>query len=268
MTKFEEDTALRQTTAGAFAGSVSPDWRIIIGANGGHIAAMLLRAMVLTVGDEERSPRVLNVHFARPPKEEPFEINTVVERQGRTMSNLSARMTQEGKLIAVGMAAFSTPRESPAEFADLQMPEVALPENLERVKDRDDFPFGRQLDIIRALGPMEGERSDRAELGVWMRMRDHQVADSLVATQLMDAFAPAVFAKLGLGGGGAGVPTVEMSYYYREELPLDRARPDDWYLGVFRTTTSRGGFIEEDGWLWHQGGTLVGQSRQLAILRT
>jgi acyl-CoA thioesterase len=267
VTKFEEDTALTQTAPGTFAGSVSPDWRIIIGANGGHIAAMLLRSMVLTVGEPERSPRVLNVHFARPPKEEPFEINTVVEREGRTMSNLSARMTQQGKLIAIGMGAFSTPREA-TEFADLQMPEVALPQNLERVKDRDDFPFGRQLDIVRALGPMEGERSDRAELGVWMRLRDSQVADHLVATQLMDAFAPAVFAKLGLGGGGAGVPTVEMTYYYREELPLSKAAPDDWYLGVFRTTTSRGGFIEEDGWLWHQSGTLVGQSRQLAVLRT
>ncbi len=267
MTKFDEDTALTQTAPGTFSGSVSPDWRIIIGANGGHIAAMLLRAMVLTVRDKQRSPRVLNVHFARPPKEEPFEINTVVEREGRTMSNLSARMTQEGKLIAMSIAAFSTPREA-TEFADLQMPEVALPENLERVKDRDDFPFGRQLDIIRALGPMEGERSDRAELGVWMRLRDNQVADHLVATQLMDAFAPAVFAKLGLGGGGAGVPTVEMSYYFRTELPLPQARPQDWYLGVFRTTTSRGGFIEEDGWLWHQDGTLAGQSRQLAILRT
>lgn len=267
MTKFDEDTALTQAAPGTFAGSVSPDWRIIIGANGGHIAAMLLRAMVLTVGDEKRSPRVLNVHFARPPAEEPFEINTVVEREGRTMSNLSARMTQEGKLIAIAIAAFSTSREA-TEFTDLQMPEVALPENLERVKDRDDFPFGRQLDIIRALGPIEGERSDRAELGVWMRLRDNQVTDHLVATQLMDAFAPAVFAKLGLGGGGAGVPTVEMSYYFREELPLTQARRQDWYLGVFRTTTSRGGFIEEDGWLWHQEGTLVGQSRQLAILRT
>ncbi len=267
MTKFEDDTALIQKAPCLFEGAVSPDWRIIIGANGGHIAAMLLRAMVLTVDEIERAPRVLNVHFVRPPKEAPFEIETVVERAGRTMSNLSARMIQEGKLIALGIAAFSAPREA-TEFVDLSMPEVPRPEDLERVRDRDDFPFGRQLDILRALGPLEGERSDRAELGVWMRLRDHQIADHLVVTQLIDAFAPAVFAKLGMGGGGAGVPTVEMTYYFREELPLPDARPEDWYLGVFRTSTSRGGFIEEDGWLWHQSGNLVGQSRQLAILRT
>ena len=267
MTKFEDDTALTQSSPGTFTGSVSPDWRIIIGANGGHIAAMLLRAMILAVDDDQREPRVLNVHFVRPPQEAPFEIETVVERAGRTMSNTSARMVQVGKPIALGISAFSTPREA-TEFSDLSMPEVPRPEDLERVADRDDFPFGRQLDMLRAMGPEAGERSERAEIGVWMRLRDHQVADHLVVTQLLDAFAPAVFAKLGLGGGGAGVPTVEMTYHYREQLPLPGAAAEDWYLGVFKTSTSRGGFIEEDGWLWHQNGTLVGQSRQLAVLRT
>jgi hypothetical protein len=101
-----------------------------------------------------------------------------------------------------------------------------------------------------------------------MRLREPQLPDYAVVTQLCDAWAPAVFARLGEGGGGAGVPTVEMTYYYREVLPPEGARPDDWYLGIFRTTLARGGFIEEDGWLWSRAGTLLAQSRQLAILET
>jgi hypothetical protein len=39
-----------------------------------------------------------------------------------------------------------------------------------------------------------------------------------------------------------------------------------WHLGIFRTQTARGGFIEEDGWLWSPGGVLLAQARQLALL--
>ena len=265
MTKFETDTALAPAGDGRYEGCVSPDWRIVRGANGGHLAAIVLRAMTNEVGDQEREPRTMSVHFARVPKEEPFEVHVSVERVGRTMSNLSARLIQDGKVVIVAIAAFSTPRSGP-EFNDLQMPEVPRPDAIEPITDREDFAFGRQFDFRRALGPPSGERTDRAELGIWMRLREPQVADHIVSTQLLDAFAPAVFAKLGQGGGGAGVPTVEMTYHYREHLPLPEAAPDAWHLGVFRTMTSRGGFIEEDGWLWSTDGRLVAQSRQLSLL--
>jgi hypothetical protein len=101
-----------------------------------------------------------------------------------------------------------------------------------------------------------------------MRLREPQMPDYPLIAQLCDAWAPAVFARLGEGGGGAGVPTVEMTYHFREMLPQEGARPDDWYLGVFKTTLARSGFIEEDGWLWSTGGKLLAQSRQLAILET
>jgi hypothetical protein len=38
-------------------------------------------------------------------------------------------------------------------------------------------------------------------------------------------------------------------------------------LGRFLTRLARGGISEEDGELWSEGGVLLAQSRQLAILR-
>ena len=266
-TRFDKDTALRPAGDGVYEGRVDGAWRIVRGANGGHMAAIVLRAMMLA-DDSERTPRTLTVHFTRAPKDDTdIRVAVATERTGRTMSTMTARMEQEDKLVAVGLASFSSARRGP-EFAEISMPEVPPPDSLEQVTDRPDFPFGRHFDFRRALGPEPGERSDTAEHGVWMRLREPQLPDYPLVTQLCDAWAPAVFARLGEGGGGAGVPTVEMTYHFREMLPQEGARPDDWYLGVFKTTLARSGFIEEDGWLWSRAGRLLAQSRQLAILES
>jgi acyl-CoA thioesterase len=265
-TRFERDTALTPTADGIYEGRIDEGWRIVRGANGGHLAAILLRGVTLAAATTDHSPRALTVHFNRVPKDDAVHVTVETERMGRTMSTYTARMRQNDKLVAIGLASFSAPRRGP-DFADISIPEVPAPESSEVVADREDFPFGQHFDFRRALGPAPGERSDRAEHAVWMRLREAQPVDHVVVTQLCDAWAPAVFVKLGEGGGGAGVPTVEMTYHYREVLPLADANDDDWYLGVFRTTVARGGFIEEDGWLWSRMGTLLAQSRQLAILQ-
>src|SRR5438552_8853664 len=146
MTKFERDTSLREVGPGRYEGVVSPHWRIVRGANGGHLAAMLLRGMTMEVDDPQRAPVTYTAHFARVPREDLVEVDTSVERAGRTMSTVSGRLTQDGKVIVVGIAAFSTPRTGP-DFSELRMPEVPPPDDVEPVADREDFPFGRQFDF-------------------------------------------------------------------------------------------------------------------------
>jgi len=261
VTKFDRDTAVRPVGPGRFEAVVSPDWRIVRGANGGHLAAMLLRAMDATLDDPARTPVTYTVHFARVPKETTVDIEASVERTGRTMSTVMGRILQDGKPQIFGIAAYSTARSGP-DFSDISMPEVPRPEDIEQAPDRPDFPFGHHFDF-RQVPPAD---PSRAEVMLWIRLREPQPLDHVVIAQLADAFAPAVFVKLGAGGGGAGVPTIELTYHFREPLPLDGANDDDWYLATFRTLTSRGGFIEEDGWLWRRDGTLVAQSRQVALL--
>lgn len=275
MTTFAEDTQLEKVSDGRYRGRLEPDWNIIRGANGGHIAAIVLRGMALEVNDAQRQPRSLTTHFLRVPASEPFEVEAKVERTGRTMSTVTARMVQNGKPIAICVSAFATERTGP-DFSDLRMPEVPPPDSLQTVPDRPGFTFGHHFDFRPAIGPLiqgpgsrpESSASDPAEIGLWIRLREQLVADHLVVTQFMDAFAPAVFVKLGTGAGGAGVPTVEMTTHFRESLPLPGASGSDWYLGLFRTLSSSGGFIEEDGWLWSADGKLVAQSRQLALVST
>lgn len=266
MTRFDSDTGLEAVGHGVFEGRIDPAWRIVRGANGGHIAAIVLRGMELAVDDAESTARSLTVHFARVPKEAPFNVATSIERSGRTMSTVSARLVQDDKLVAFGIAAFSVDRRGSPEFSDLYMPEVPSPEESAPVPQRDDFPFGQHFEVRRALGAEVPSPANLAETGVWIRLREKRPLDQLLVTQLLDAWAPSVFVKLGQGGGGAGVPTIDMTFHYREALPPPGLSSDDWCLGIFRTQTARGGFIEEDGWLWSGDGRLLAQSRQLALI--
>ena len=61
-------------------------------------------------------------------------------------------------------------------------------------------------------------------------------------------------------------PTIDYTVHFRAPLPPPGATPEDAYLATFRTGLVRDGFFEEDGELWSTDGTLLAQSRQLALL--
>ena len=110
-----------------FGAEVAPDWRAGRGPHGGYLAAMLLRALIESVADATRAPRSLTIHYARAPEPGPVRITTTIERQGRSLSTLSARMQQGEQLIALALAAFSVPWGEP-EISDVVMPTVEPPD--------------------------------------------------------------------------------------------------------------------------------------------
>src|SRR6478735_5487059 len=83
--------------------------------------AIVLHAMELAIGDPQRQPRSLTVHFLRPPKLGPVTARPIVERAGRALSTATARLEQDGKPVALGIGAFSPAWEAP-EVGDAPMP--------------------------------------------------------------------------------------------------------------------------------------------------
>ena len=110
-TRFDRDTAvtpLAPAPALALAGEegryeacIDPSWWIARGPNGGYLAAIILRVCLHAVGDPTRSPRSLTVHYASAPREGPVELATTVERQGRSLTTVSARLSQQGNIVGV-----------------------------------------------------------------------------------------------------------------------------------------------------------------------
>src|SRR3954468_20241626 len=100
MSKFDRDTSVSEVEAGVFEGHVNRDWWIVFGPNGGFLAAMLVKAVGASVGGHARAARCLPIHYTAAPTEGPVRIRTTVERAGRSLTTVSARMEQGERLIA------------------------------------------------------------------------------------------------------------------------------------------------------------------------
>ncbi len=267
-TRFDTDTAVRAVGAGRYEARIDPGWWVMAGPNGGYVAALLVRAMEHAVGDPARAARSLTVHYTVPPKEGPVQVEAAVERAGGALSTVSARLLQEGRLVALALGAFSRERSSGIELSDARMPEVPPPERCPPLEKR--IPIHERFEHRWAVGaPPFGEPTGAPALcGGWIRLaEDPRVVDAALAAAFCDAFPPALFSAVGREAVLGGVPTIDLTVHFRAGLPRPGARPGDHTLAVFRSRVSREGFLEEDGELWSADGTLLAQSRQLALAR-
>jgi acyl-CoA thioesterase len=260
--KFERDTDVKEVDAGVFEGHVNRDWWIVFGPNGGFIAAMLTKAMAAAVDDHRRVPRSLTIHYTAAPTEGAVRISTQVERAGRSLTTISGRMEQDGRLIALAIAAFSAGRVAAIEFSEAPPPDVPAPEDVPRFEPRPDMPpFSRQWDTRPAIGTPPFSGADTSTLtGGWIKPLDEHPIDAALVAQLTDAWLPAVFIRLREPNA---VPTIDLTIHFRGDLPL----PADYVLVTFETRLSHGGFVEEDGAIWSRDGQLIAHSRQLALLQ-
>jgi acyl-CoA thioesterase len=258
----DRDTALRPVGDGAFEGRIDDRWWTPRGPLGGYVMALVMRALELAVDDGERQARSLTAHFLRSPQAGPVTIRPVVERAGRSLTTASARLEQDGALQALAIGAFSVPWPGPL-LSEAPMPEVRPPG--ERREPPRELP-GAQRPPFTELVTMQGRfgaapfsGADRAEAGGWLGLREERPIDALTVLVLADAWYPAPWPRLRML---APAPTIELTVHFRSPLPL----PDSLLLGRFHTKLVRDGFFEEDGELWAPDGTLVAQSRQLALL--
>jgi acyl-CoA thioesterase len=265
-TPFDRETAITKLGDGRYSATMATTWWVARGPNGGYLAAVILRALTDTVDDAGRSPRSLTVHYTSAPGEGTVELHTVRERVGRSLTTCSCRMEQDGRLIALAIAAFSKSRPG-IEFCDSVMPQVPGPEAyVAREAPAEAPPIARRWDTRWAIGhpPVPGAPSGaRAVAGGWIRLPEHRPVDALLAAAITDGWVPPTFSRVQVQ---VIVPTVDLTIHFRAELPHPGLDPDAFVLASFRTTVAADGFLEEDGEIWAPDGTLLAQSRQLATV--
>lgn len=231
--------------------------------------AIVMRAVREAVDDDARFPRSATMHFLRVPEVGPVTVSASVERAGRSLTTVTARLEQGGKLLGIAIAAYSAPWESPL-LPGEPAPEVAPPEARKPVQDirrrtpDDEAPqappaFTEKLTMQHRFGEWPFSGAERGETGGWMGLIEERPIDELTLVVLADAWFPAPWPRL---TALAPAPTVDLTVHFRAPLPFD----DTLLIGNFTNSLVRDGFFDEDGRLWAPDGTLVAQSRQLGIL--
>jgi hypothetical protein len=102
------------------------------------------------------------------------------------------------------------------------------------------------------------------ELGGWLGLAEPRSLDSLALAFFSDALIPAPFMRMPAPNPA---PTVDLTIHFRTALPREPSPdPNELVLARIRGGVIHEGFFEEDGLFWAADGTLLAQSRQLAIL--
>lgn len=283
-TEFDRATAVEPLGGGRFAGEVLDGWGALPGPNGGYLAAILTRALEHELSDGgARQLRTLAVHYLRPSRPGPVELAVEVLRAGRRFSSARVTVSQEGKDSMTALAAFSERGLPAAGLWSPALPEVAPAPARDAARlaptdyDRESGawiaptpempPIVSRVKIAPRLGgtPFSGRElapGEAVETGGWIELPTPRAIDAAYVALLTDVWWPPSLEPL---SAPAIAPTIDLTIHLRADLPPE-GLPDSPVLGRFRTTAAVAGTMEEDGELFLPDGTLLAQSRQLALL--
>ena len=256
--EFDADTQVEATGAGEYAGAVSDRWHALAGPNGGYLLAMCLQALREDMPHPD--PLVVSAYYLRPAQVGPASMRTESIRAGRRTSTGQVAMLQEGRERVRALATFGDLDRSGSRRLLLDEPPVLPPPEdcgdfvrgaIQRVSiaDRIDYRFAQMP------GWVHGKPGGEQQMEFWMRLRDGREPDLLTLPLMVDAAPPVV-----LDFEVTDSATVELTVQLR-------ARPAPGWLAC-RVSTSAvlNGLHDEDFAIWDSTGTLVAQSRQLAVL--
>jgi acyl-CoA thioesterase len=273
---FDEDSrVVADGPEGAYTAELTGRWNGTAGAvNGGYMLATCTRA--LAHGMPFPDPIVVSGFFLRPGAPGPAAVRTSVIRSGRTTAFGESALSQDGKEVVRATAAFArlggagqagtvlagtgqdgTGQDGPV-FLDGTPPALPPPAEcvgvpvgsfgLASIAERIEF---RSAELP---GWFRGQPSGRPASEFWMRFADGREADLLSLPLLVDSTAPSVLEL------GAGSTTIQLTVHLR-------AHPAPGWLACRATTRFvSNGYHEEDFEVWDSAGTLVAQSRQLALI--
>ncbi|MBB33669.1 MAG: hypothetical protein CL455_08470 [Acidimicrobiaceae bacterium] len=258
-----DDVALQALGSGVFETEIVDRYWIVVGPNGGYLAALVASAGDTHVADSARQLRSLTIHYLLPPKLGKVRINVQAVRSGKSVDFLRFEMLQDDKpvLVATGVWALSS---KAIEGPTLIMPEVPSPGLcLPGVRLTEKPTRLHEQWEIRSVDTLE-TNTQTPDLTWWIRPAKETPMSSSLVVAIADALPPPIFV---LSPDLKSVPTIDLTVHIRTDLASVNWDSDSWVLVHFTTTHVSGGFLEEDGYIWHQNGTLLGMSRQLALAR-
>ncbi len=261
---FANVSALTARAADRFDAEVNLEWTIAGKPNGGYLLAMLGRAAV-SVGAHSHVIAA-SAHYLLAPTPGPVAIAAELLRHGRSMSQVKARMSQDGTACVEALLTTSELRAAVSPYWQRGLPEISQVPYDECTRLVARLPDGNRVAMLDQvelrLDPHSsalttGRPTGRGELRGWLALPEDEPFDPTSLLFAVDAFPPATF-DIEFSGW---VPTLELSVYVR-------ALPAPGPVRVLqRAQLIDGHRVDELCYVWDRTGRLVAQSSQLAGVR-
>jgi len=245
---------------GVTAGEVPASWAQGRASFGGLVAAIAVRPMLAHV-PVDRWLRSLNVTFVAPLASAPAECSTAVLREGRALSSLESRITQEGSVCAIATAAFTADRPTTA----LIEPPTAPVRATGKVVPYTEGLMPRFLQHFElrwdSTEPVEAGKPDAHILGACRFPNDARDADVCDVLALLDVWPPALMTIVKTFKTGSTVSWT-VDFPFRDI----KGRTDEFWSYDVRALAAGGGYGQTQAWLWDPSGRAVARSMQLVAV--
>jgi acyl-CoA thioesterase len=262
--EFDSATAIRPTgVSGSFDAEVQPGWDINGNANGGYLLAIAGRAMRDASGKPD--PVSVTAHFLAPGLAGPVTLSTSAVKTGRQLVTMTGSIQRGDRELLRVLGSFGDVAATTGGYSH----NTLVPPDLPPIDECLEHP-GRDGPVNVALveqlhqwfrpehAPFQpGPKSGVAVIEGWVAFADGRPFDTLSLLLVADGFPPPVF-HLDMPSGW--VPTIELTAHVRA-IPVPGPLKCRFHSEVVQN-----GFLQEDGEVWDSAGTLVAQSRQLALL--
>jgi acyl-CoA thioesterase len=263
------DTVLTRTAPGVHERHADRTWWGHESLFGGYGLALAASAIEAEAGEDgARTVRAITMHFLRPLLDGAVRVDVEVERAGRTVTTVTARLSCRERLCALAMATLAAERPSPA-LVDVQMPDVVpVGPDESPLEPRAVVPSHGHFDFFPRFS--SGRMGDAGPMvtGGWIRTREPEPLGVGLLCAYGDIWVPAVYRRL-------ESPVATMSSDFTAHIRVPFPRPDGAAIDAsttpllcrLRTAAAREGFADEDCEIWSPDGTLLAHTRQLRVMQ-
>jgi acyl-CoA thioesterase len=263
MTTQREDflsaSSWRPAGAGMTEGAVPESWAQGRASYGGLVAAIAVRPMLELV-PADRWLRTVSVTFVAPLAAAPAQCHTQVLREGRALTSIESRITQEGTVRCIAIGTFA---------ADRPVSAIVAPPSVPVREPGQEIPYAEGL-MPRFLKhfQMRWDSSSRTDgsgdahiLGACRSLIDERDADVCDVLALLDVWPPALVTIMkSFRAGSTASWTVDFVSNAIHGLT------NAWWSYEVRAVAANGGYGQTQAWLWDPQGRAVARSTQLVAV--
>ncbi len=255
---------------GRYTVAIDEAWNCPLVPHGGLVTAVAARAMDAELADPTQSLRSISAVFVSPVRPGPVEIDVVILRRGRSMSQLRATLRNVGEDAGLSALAVYGASRPGFEFLDLTMPDAPPPESCPSFRDQPrpegflHFNFWDHVEgrVVSGHAPWDDWAPTTSEVLTWYHFDEPPIVaggglDPLALVTLCDTMPGAVRERMGPMSTQWLPPSSDLTVH------LFGGARSEWVLGRNRARFAGDGYASAEMELWDPGLGLVAYGTQV-----